>query len=148
MACLGVAQSSLKALLTTQRYAVLATADRDRPHASLMAFAATEDGKQVVLATEKNTRKCQNLKANAHVALLMDNRENRGSDTQQALAATILGNAEEVDGDERRNLIEVFLARHPHLRAFAESPSCAVIRVSIRACQVVTGLQDVVAWQL
>jgi hypothetical protein len=72
----------LRALLESQRFAVLATDDHGQPFASLMAFAATEDLRHMVILTERTTRKYANLRSNPRVALLIDDRENKGSDTE------------------------------------------------------------------
>ena len=140
--------SSVKRLMQTQKYAVLASDDRGQPYASLMAFAATENGRQVVLAMNRDTRKHNNIRVNGHVALLIDDRENKGSDTQQAVAVTILGEAREVEGEERRRLTELFLLRHPQLREFAESPCSAVVLLSAEAFQLVARFEDVVEWHV
>jgi nitroimidazol reductase NimA-like FMN-containing flavoprotein (pyridoxamine 5'-phosphate oxidase superfamily) len=54
----------LRALLESQRFAVLATEDQGQPFASLMAFAATDDLRHMVILTERTTRKYANLKSN------------------------------------------------------------------------------------
>jgi hypothetical protein len=48
-----------------------------QPYASLMAFAATDDLKRLLFATERNTRKYANLVSNPRAALLVDNRSNQ-----------------------------------------------------------------------
>jgi heme iron utilization protein len=138
---------SLKRLMKSRKYAVLATDDQGQPYASLMAFAAMHDGKSVVLAMKRDTRKYRNIRLNGRVALLVDDRENKGSDTQQAVAATVLGEARETEGEERRSLTEVFLLEHPQLRELVESPSSAVVLVTGNMFQVVTRLEDVVEWR-
>ena len=92
-------QPVLRDLFRSQRFAVLATDDEGQPFASLMAFAATEDLRQIVVLTERARRKFANLKANSSVALLIDDRENKGSDTQDSVAVTALGEAQDVDPD-------------------------------------------------
>ena len=84
-------QPVLRGLLRSQRYAVLATDDHGQPFASLMAFAASEDLRQIVVLTERNRRKFANLKANRRVALMIDDRENKSSDTQDSVAVTAIG---------------------------------------------------------
>jgi hypothetical protein len=52
---------------------------------------------------------------------------------------TAIGEAEEVDRDIGAPLLELFLARHPYLTAFAASPTCAIVRVErIAAGRVAT----------
>lgn len=141
-------QPVLGELFDSQRFAVLATDDHGQPFASLMAFAATEDLAQILVLTERATRKFANLKANSRVALLIDNCENKGSDTQDSLAVTALGDAQEVAAPAIAPLLERYLARHPYLAAFAASPSCAIVRVKISSYQLVSRFQQVVEWHL
>ena len=144
----GEIQPILRDLFRSQRFAVLATDDRGQPFASLMAFAATEDLGQIVVLTERATRKFANLKANPRVALLIDDRENKGSDTEESIAVTAIGDAEVLDADAALPLLDLFLARHPYLTAFAASPSCATIRVKIGSYQLVSRFQKVLEWRV
>lgn len=141
-------QPVLRDLFRSQRFAVLATDDDGQPFASLMAFAASEDLGQIVVLTERATRKFANLKANSRVALLIDDRENKGLDTQDSVAVTALGEAQEVDADAGAPLLELYLVRHPYLAAFAASPGCAVIRVKIKSYLLVSRFQKVIEWRV
>jgi nitroimidazol reductase NimA-like FMN-containing flavoprotein (pyridoxamine 5'-phosphate oxidase superfamily) len=137
----------LRELFRTQRYAVLATDDQGQPFTSLMAFADAADLTQLVLLTERATRKFANLQGNARVALLMDDRGNKGSDTQDAVAVTVTGLAQEVTGEAAAPLLALFLARHPQLREFSASASCAVVRVGVDSYRVVSSFQRVIEWR-
>jgi nitroimidazol reductase NimA-like FMN-containing flavoprotein (pyridoxamine 5'-phosphate oxidase superfamily) len=139
-------QPVLRRTLESQRYAVLATDDRGQPYTSLMAFAVTDDMTEVVLLTDRGTQKYANLMSNRRVAVFIDDRENSGADTRDAVAVTALGDAEEVDGDVCSGLRATYLVRHPYLADFAVSPSCAIIRVKVRRYVVVRCFQDVVEW--
>ena len=130
-------------LLSAQRYAVLATQREGQPHLSLMAFATTADLRLLVFATERDTRKYGNLIANPRTAVLIDNRSNQSSDTQDAIAVTATGIAEEVNGLERDRLQAIFLARHPHLAGFVCSTSCALFRIKVTAYHIVGGIDQV-----
>ncbi len=139
-----ITRSLLLELLTSQRLAVLATTEETgHPYASLMAFAVTEDLKTVLLVTGRATRKYANLREEPRVALLIDSRSDAASDIHEAVAATVLGDAEEVSGAERERLLEVYLAKHPHLEAFALSPSCALLRVNVKSYYLVRRFQQV-----
>jgi len=141
-------QPILSDLFRSQRFAVLATDDHGQPFASLMAFAATEDLGQIVVLTERATRKFANLKKNSQVALLIDDRENKGSDTQESVAVTALGEAREAGPDAGAALLELYLARHPYLADFAASPGCAIIRVKIKSYLLVSSFQKVIEWRV
>ncbi|MBL0168549.1 MAG: pyridoxamine 5'-phosphate oxidase family protein [Propionivibrio sp.] len=141
-------QSLLQELFRSQRYAVMATNEHEQPFTSLMAFAATNDLRQLVVLTERATRKFANLKANSRVALLIDNRENKGSDTQDSVAVTAIGEAEEADAEAGALLLDLYLARHPYLAEFAASPSCAIVRVKINSYLLVSRFQKVLEWRI
>ena len=136
----------IKSLLVSQRFAVLATDDQEQPYLFLMAFAATADLKKIVLVTERETQKYAHLKSNRRVALLIDDRENRGADTQEAIVVSVLGEAEEVEEGKANQLRDLYLERHPYLEEFAQSPSCAIMQVQVSSYRVVRKFQEVVEW--
>ena len=136
-------------LVDSQRYAVLSTRqDNGHPYASLVAYRAGDDLKQLVFCTLRTTRKFANLEAEGRVALLIDNRSNEMTDLQQAAAVTILGDCSETADDERSYLGDWFLTRHPLLADFVHSPGCAVMKMDIRSGYLVTRFQNVVEMHL
>jgi heme iron utilization protein len=136
-------QQRLRQLFTSQKLAVIATQHEGQPYASLIAFAASDDLKELFFATPRATRKFAYLQANPRVALLMDSRSNQDADIHRAIAATALGTAAEVPPEEREQVLKRFLAKHPHLEEFAQSPSTAVVRVSVETYYVVSRFQEV-----
>lgn len=134
-----------QALVDSQGFAVLATRQQDgHPYASLVAFQASPDLKQIVFCTQRDTRKFANLVFEGRVAMLIDNRSNPQTDLLQAAAATILGTCVEAQGGERAALSQRFLGRHPAMAEFVRSPGCAVMKLNVRAGSLVTRLQNVV----
>ena len=75
--------------------------------------------------------------------MLIDNRSNRQTDTQDAIAVTATGMAEEVEGSERDVLRAALLARHPQLAGFVGSTSCALFRMKAIAYRIVMGIDRV-----
>jgi nitroimidazol reductase NimA-like FMN-containing flavoprotein (pyridoxamine 5'-phosphate oxidase superfamily) len=134
---------TLEHLLGSQKLAVLATHRAGRPYTSLVAFASTEDLKQLIFATTRSTRKYVNLTQDSRVALLVDNRSNEASDIHAAAAVTVTGEADEVPDEERTGLEHIYLAKHPHLKDFVSSPSCALIRVRADTYYLVRKFQHV-----
>jgi hypothetical protein len=131
-------------LLESQRSAALATTQPGgQPYLSLMAFAASPDLKQLIVATERDTKKYANLAAEPRVALLIDNRSNVPTDTEEAVAVTVLGRAAEAGPGERDSLLPLFLSKHPHLENFVTSPTCALIAVEVDTYLVVQQFQEV-----
>ncbi len=140
-------QPALRDLFASQRFAVLATDDCGQPFASLMAFAVTEDLRQIVVLTDRHRRKFSNLKTNCRVALLIDDRENKGSDTEKSVAVTAIGDANEVSRDIDTALRELFLVRHPNLAGFAATPTCTVVSVRITSYQLVSQFERIREWR-
>lgn len=135
----------IRALVETQRFAVLSTHQSDgHPYASLVAFCVDPNLKQMVFCTLRSTRKFANLEAEGRVALLIDNRSNEETDLQEAAAVTVLGVCEEARGDERGALADCFLKRHPAMAEFVRSPGCAVMKVDVRSYYLVTRFQNVI----
>jgi len=118
-------------LLENLPLAVLATSGDDKPHTSLVAFATAGDQNRLLFATNKATKKFENIRSNCHVALLIDNRTNQVSDFMDAIAMTAHGTAVELEGEDRTRMAEVFLTKHPHLRDFLASPSTALLLVEV-----------------
>jgi heme iron utilization protein len=141
-------QAILPGLLETQKYAVLATDNHGQPYTSLMAFSVTEDLQSFILMTERGRLKYENLMANPRVAIMIDNRENLGSDLEEAMAVTAQGLAEEIAGNARDEWRAFCLARHPALQAFADSPGCALIRIKVTSYVIVRRFQEVIEWRV
>lgn len=133
----------LGSLLASQRLAVLATQKDGQPYGSLVSFAATEDKKEILFATTRATRKYENLLASPRVALLIDNRSNRESDIHEATAVTATGRAEELAGQDRESYLELYLKKHPYLKEFVTSPTCALLRVKVQTYYMVNRFQEV-----
>ena len=121
----------LRQIMGIQRFAVLATLNNQQPYSNLVAFVVSEDLRQIIFATERNTRKYRNIQANDKVALLIDNRRNNQSDFKEGLAITALGMASELKGSRSEKLVQSYLDRHPSLGEFLKRPDTAVIRVTV-----------------
>jgi nitroimidazol reductase NimA-like FMN-containing flavoprotein (pyridoxamine 5'-phosphate oxidase superfamily) len=138
----------LRLLDRSQRHAVLATAAGTGPHASLIAFVLTKDGKGIVFATPKATAKYRNMKRNSRVSVLIDSRESNGKDTLTAEAVTVYGRAREIhEGPQWAELAMLFVSKHRSLEPFVAAPSTAVMLVTISRCVHVGRFQAVTAWK-
>jgi hypothetical protein len=124
-------RQTLKDVLTTQRFCVLATQGQGQPYGSLVAFAETDDLRQMVFATSRETRKFANLLSEPRVALVIDSRSNSDTDLKDAVAITALGPAHEATGHERERLAGVYLGKHPTLAGFIGSPEAAICSVAV-----------------
>ena len=138
----------LSELFTSQKLAVLGTHQEGQPYGSLVAFAATSDLKNLVFATTRATRKFANLRSDPRVSMVLDNRSNRVADFRKAVAATALGRAKEARGKEREKLAEMYLAKHPHLKEFVGSPTCALVKMRVEVYYLVWRFQNVFEWRV
>ena len=133
----------LRDLFTRQRLGVLATHGDEHPYASLVAIVASDDLRHLYFTTTRATRKFHFLTGDPNVAMLVDSRSNDDLDFHGAVAATAVGTARELEGDERAVMLTVFLRRHPHLRGFASAPTSALVELRVRTYYLVTRFQNV-----
>lgn len=133
----------LKDLFSSQRLAVLATQSKQQPYGNLVAFMATRDLKHLLFATTRATRKYANILSNPRIAMVVDNRSNREDDFHQATAVTATGTVRETEGAERNRFQKLYLSKHPYLREFVSSPTCALLKVEVERYTVVNRFQNV-----
>jgi len=138
----------LKELFDKQRIGVLSTQKKNRPYASLIAFAVTDDLKSFIFATPRTTRKYSNIMASSRAALLIDNRSNRMSDFRRAMAVTVVGTVRELRKSRKSRLIQLYTDKHSHLEDFIKSPTCAVLCLEAKILHVVDRFQHVVELHL
>ncbi len=134
----------IQTLLNSQIQAVLATQHQLQPYTSLMAFAVTQDLRQIVFATARETQKYANLVANPRASLLIDNRCNNSTDYSKAVAISAQGVTREVDAVQRAELLTLYLSKHPHLRDFVTDAACALLQLDVECYYVVSQFQNVV----
>lgn len=139
-------QHTVGDLLKSQKLAVLSTHRKGQPYASLVVFAATDDLKQILFATTRATRKYDNIMQDPRVALLIDSRTNMNADVHGAIAVTATGKAEEVK--EKEAFLKIYLSKHPHLKDFVHSPTCALLRVKVDTYYMVSKFQKVLELHL
>ncbi len=130
-------------LLNSQRLGVLATYGSDYPYVTIVGFAVADDLSYILFATFRDTRKYENIQINPRVSMLIDNRSNRAEDFSNAQALTILGTCEEVEEDEKYELMSLYLRRNPNLMEFVSDPNCAIIKVKIDKYILVSRFNEV-----
>ena len=141
-------QEKIRALLSSQRLAVLSTQRDGQPYSSLMAFAFTDDLKNIVIATGRSTRKHQNIVQECRVSLLVDNRSNSDDDFSTATALTVLGKVQHIEEAERPSYEKLYLSRHPSLENFLASSSTALLRVRVSHYLLVSRFQSVMEYHI
>lgn len=136
-------QEALRELFRSQYLAVLATHSSGQPYTSLVAFAATDDLKHLLFATDQSTRKYANLKSDARAAMLIDNRSNRQDDIEHAMAVTATGITEVISGGIKDRLRALYLEKHSRLEEFINAPTRALINLNVDCYYVVSRFQEV-----
>jgi len=136
-------KEQIRKLFANQKLAVLSTHHSGQPYASLVAFVGKKDLKEIFFITSRTTRKFANLSADPRVAILINSSLNMESDFHDAVSVTALGNAKEIHGAEKDEFLRLYLTKHPYLEAFATSPTCAVVGVTITTYVMVKNFQQV-----
>ena len=136
----------LQQLFAAQQLAVVATSSGGQPYTSLVAYVAAEDLRRLFFITSRATRKYANLISDPRVSMLINSSTNTDADFHQAIAATVVGDAEEMSGEKRQAALATYVAKHPYLDEFAHSPSCALICVRVRSYLLVRNFQHVMEW--
>jgi uncharacterized pyridoxamine 5'-phosphate oxidase family protein len=129
-------------LLNTQKFGVIATNDKTIPYTNLVSFECTKDLKNIFFTTLRNTKKYENILKNSKISILVDNRDNKGSDIKNAIVASAIGSANEIveNKDKYKKLL---LEKHPYLSDFINSSDSTIININIDKYIFVSGLKKV-----
>ncbi len=134
-------------LLKTTGFAVLATENAGQPHTSLVAISPLDEGKRLIFATYRNTRKFANLMQNPKVSLLIDGRYQKAScDAPDCLILSAVGQVQQIDTGKLSHLMSAHQKKHPDLVTFTREPDCVLLEVLVDRYQVVRGIDDVTWW--
>lgn len=137
-------RDQIRALLDSQSLAVLASVKDDQPYASLVAFAATPDLKEIVFLTPDTTRKYDQLIHNPKVAVLINNATNQKEDIDRAISVTATGIAAVLEHEKKNQYLDLYLKRHPHLKPFSDLRTTALVCITVDRYVLVTQFQNVV----
>jgi nitroimidazol reductase NimA-like FMN-containing flavoprotein (pyridoxamine 5'-phosphate oxidase superfamily) len=136
----------IRSLLQGQNCGVLATHGSEYPYTTLVGYASSNDCREIVFATIRDTRKFSNLKKTPTVSLLIDTRVNQVHDFQDATALTVLGTAGELDENAKKDYQALYLSKHPYLEEFVTAPNCSLIRISVAKYILVDHFQNVIEY--
>jgi hypothetical protein len=129
-------------LLSHHRFGVLATYGEGYPYTSLITLVFSADFRHLLFPTLRETRKYANLRHEAKVSVLLDNRSFDKS-PEKLYALTILGKAAETDQGMVAEGKELFLQRHPHLAEFLALSQTALIQITVNKVILVKELQKI-----
>ena len=133
-------------LLNQQKVGVLATLSCDKPYTSIVGFAISEDLKAIYFGTPLATLKYKNILENSNTCLLIDNRQNLGTDFSEAAAVTCIGKASIASNNDCLGK-ELLIKKHPELKTFFSSPTCRIVKISISKYSLVKRFQEVTEFE-
>jgi heme iron utilization protein len=140
--------NQIKSLLGAQLFGVLATQGAEYPYCSLVSYVVSEDAKSIYFPTIRETQKYRNISASPRVSLLVNNQTNKNHDLLEAQALTVLGTATEVAPEPQEKALEIYLKKHPSLKAFVTAPNCALVEIQVAKYISVTNFQHVVEYTM
>ena len=139
---------SIESLLRSQHLAVLATQGNEYPYCTLVAYAISEDLREIIFATLRDTRKYRNIKKTPSVSLLIDSRTNQVNDFKDVEACTVVGSAEEISDELKSGYLRGYLEKHPSLEGFAKAPDCALMKIQVAKYILVQHFQNVTEYDV
>ncbi len=130
-------------LLKEQLFGVLSTYGSDGPHSVIVSFAAADRFREIVIVTPRSTRKFANILKEDAVSFFLDNRSNSITDLQRLIALEARGHAEAIPQEETFSYREIYTAKYPELREFAESPSNVLVKIKVQSYELIHHFQNV-----
>jgi nitroimidazol reductase NimA-like FMN-containing flavoprotein (pyridoxamine 5'-phosphate oxidase superfamily) len=134
----------MRAIVKGNDLCVLATVSEGKPHCSLMSYISDDEGQEVYLISQKQTKKYFNLMENPTVSLLIDTREEeKGQRRIYIKALTINGEFQTINDPGKKDLLRSkFLKRHPHLTDFLNDSGAELFSIKIKSFQLLNGVKD------
>ena len=77
------------------------------------------------------------------VCLRINSSTNQISDFHRAISVTAVGKAKDVTGQDKKRILQQYLSKHPYLEDFLQSPTCALVQVSVDSYYMVNNFQHV-----
>ena len=137
----------IQQLADQQPYAVLCIQGEGQPYGALVAFAFSQDLRNAVFVTPVATRKYRLLSECDHVALVIDDRQNKADKLMEIEAVTVTGRSQMIErGPEFDKWSELLVTRHPYLKTFVKAATCALFRVDVARFLHVMRFQEVSQW--
>ena len=136
-------KSEIKSILNNQLYGILATSYNHQPYTNLIAFIASEDTKNIFLATGKETQKYYNLNKNKNVAFFIDTRSNDQIDIINANTLTAMGQAKQIKTKQINDIKKKYLSKHPLLKEFINSKNVEIFGMTVYTYIYVKSFQQV-----
>lgn len=134
---------SVKAMLLDNTLCVMCTTSEGLPYCSLMTYVLSEDLKTVYMVTVRESRKYRNLKENARVSLLVDNRQRLDFHSEEHVASiTFEGVHRPLNTEESEGARDLFAASHSELHEILKNPDCVIFGVELKTFLLLNGPVD------
>lgn len=140
-------ETRIRGLIRDQLYGVLCTQSKTQPYGSMVAYAFSDDLKDIVFGTPRNTNKYRFLTDCRNVAFVVNNMNRHTDDLMKVEAVTATGRAIELSpGGADTGWAELLLQRHANLKTFVTSKSTALFKIEISRFFYVSSFQEVMEW--
>lgn len=113
-----------------------------------MAYTPMNGIRYLIVATYRATLKYRSIQEDGRIAILINNRVESDSASQQDRVLTAHGVATDVPISDRAAAAAAHLDRHPDLGAFLTSPDCSLMRLAISEYEVVGSTEDVLWYKV
>ncbi len=134
-------REDIRDLIRSNNVCVMATVSEGKPHCSLMSYVTDNDGLEIYMITQKETKKYRNLKGNHSVSLLIDTRQIDSGNRIKALTVTGTFH-DDIDENARNNIRTLLLKINPDLKDFIDDPASGIIAVHVRTLQLLDGVKE------
>jgi nitroimidazol reductase NimA-like FMN-containing flavoprotein (pyridoxamine 5'-phosphate oxidase superfamily) len=132
---------TIRDIIRENSFCVLATCSEDKPHCSLMSYAADDGCREIYMITLSDTQKFRNISMNPTVSLLIDSRTDP---THTVQALTLGGKIQSVtDPDKKERIGRILLEVRPELKELIESSEAIFLSMQIESTQLFEGQKRV-----
>ena len=133
---------SIRSILTSQSFGILATIGDEYPYCSVISFAFTDDLRQIIFVTRSDTTKFNNMRRDPCVSFVVETTRNDADDLSRASVLTAYGCADMVveKASDLRGLIS---ARHPDLKPFLAEDDTVLMSITIKKYSLVSNFEAI-----
>ena len=134
----------IKEIIKKNDLCVMATVSEGIPHCSLMTYISDEDGHEIYMVSQRDSRKYLNLTKNPTVSLLIDTREIKmGQKRGNLKALTIKGEFQPIEDPRKKDSIRLqFMKYHIHLNDFLNDPESDIFCIKLKSFQLLDGVKN------
>lgn len=127
-------------LLRSNNILVLATQSDTGPYTSLMAYACSENGREIYMLSSRNSQKWKNLQTYPKVSLLVDDRDGKLDKKRQKIKAlSVSGSFSQVTESEKDPILELIAAQSPFTSSNFSGPDYSVIKIKVESFLLLDG---------